>query len=117
MRGKEVVQLYVRDHFASISPSLSKLKRFTKIELEPSEKRTVAFTIGIEDLKFYGKENKWIVEEGKFSLMINSLSKDFIEIFITPLLKWYTNWSPKNSSVSILKVFPFERIIFLCGIQ
>jgi len=77
MRGKEVVQLYVRDHFASISPSLRKLKRFTKIELEPSEKRTVAFTIGIEDLKFYGKENKWIVEEGKFSLMINSLSKDF----------------------------------------
>ena len=33
--------------------------------------------IGIEDLKFYGKENKWIVEEGKFSLMINSLSKEF----------------------------------------
>ena len=77
MKGKEVVQLYVRDHFASISPSLRKLKRFTKIELEPSEKRTVEFTIGIEDLKFYGKENKWIVEEGKFSLMINSLSKEF----------------------------------------
>ena len=77
MKGKEVVQLYVRDHFASISPSLRKLKRFTKIELEPSEKRTVTFTIGIEDLKFYGKENKWIVEEGKFSLMINSLSKEF----------------------------------------
>jgi len=77
MKGKEVVQLYVRDHFASISPSLKKLKRFTKIELEPSEKRTIEFTIGIDDLKFYGKENKWIVEEGKFSLMINSLSKDF----------------------------------------
>ena len=77
MKGKEVVQLYVRDHFASISPSLKKLKRFTKIELEPSEKRTIEFTIGIDDLKFYGKENKWIVEEGKFSLIINSLSKDF----------------------------------------
>ena len=77
MKGKEVVQLYVRDHFASISPSLKKLKRFTKIELEPSEKRTIEFTIGIDDLKFYGKENKWIVEEGKFSLMINSLSKEF----------------------------------------
>ncbi|MBT5354119.1 MAG: beta-glucosidase, partial [Flavobacteriales bacterium] len=71
MKGKEVVQLYVRDHFASISPSLKKLKRFTKIELEPSEKRTIEFTIGIDDLKFYGKENKWIVEEGKFSLIIN----------------------------------------------
>ena len=77
MKGKEVVQLYVRDHFASISPSLKKLKRFTKIELEPSEKRTVEFTVGIDDFKFYGKENKWIAEEGKFSLIINSLSKDF----------------------------------------
>ena len=77
MKGKEVVQLYVRDHFASISPSLKKLKRFSKIELESLEKRTVEFTIGIDDLKFYGKDNKWIVEEGKFSLMINNLSKDF----------------------------------------
>jgi beta-glucosidase len=77
MKGKEVVQLYVRDHFASISPSLKKLKRFTKIELEPSEKRTIEFTIGIDDLKFYGKENKWIVEEGKFSLIINNLTKEF----------------------------------------
>ena len=51
MKGKEVVQLYVRDHFASISPSLKKLKRFTKIEVEPSEKRTIEFIIGIDDLK------------------------------------------------------------------
>jgi beta-glucosidase len=77
VKGKEVVQLYVRDHFASISPSLKKLKRFLKMELAPSEKRTVEFTIGIDDLKFYGKQNKWIVEEGKFSITISNLSKDF----------------------------------------
>jgi beta-glucosidase len=47
------------------------------MELAPSEKRTVEFTIGIDDLKFYGKQNKWIVEEGKFSITISNLSKDF----------------------------------------
>ena len=75
--GKEVVQLYIRDHYATISPSLKKLKRFTKIELEPLEERTVSFTINNDDLKFYGKQNKWITEEGKFSVIVNNLSKDF----------------------------------------
>ena len=77
IKGKEVVQLYVRDHYASISPSLKKLKRFNKIDLDPLEKRTIDFTIGINDLKFYGKENKWIAEEGKFSITISNLSKEF----------------------------------------
>ena len=75
--GKEVVQLYVRDHYATISPSLKKLKRFTKIELKPLQVRTVNFTISSDDLKFYGKQNKWITEEGKFSVIVNNLSKDF----------------------------------------
>jgi len=75
--GKEVVQLYIRDHYATISPSLKKLKRFTKIELEPLEERTVSFTINNDDLKFYGKQNKWITEEGEFSVIVNNLSKDF----------------------------------------
>ena len=75
--GKEVVQLYIRDHYATISPSLKKLKRFTKIELDPLEERTVSFTINNDDLKFYGKQNKWITEEGKFSAIVNNLSKDF----------------------------------------
>jgi beta-glucosidase len=75
--GKEVVQLYIRDHYATISPSLKKLKRFTKIELKPSQVRTVNFTISSDDLKFYGKQNKWITEEGKFSVIINELIKDF----------------------------------------
>ena len=75
--GKEVVQLYIRDHYATISPSLKKLKRYTKIELKPSELRTVNFTISSDDLKFYGIDNNWIVEEGKFSVIINELIKDF----------------------------------------
>jgi len=75
--GKEVVQLYIRDHFASISPPLKKLKRFLKIELDPMQKKTINFDISSDDLQFYGIENQWIVENGKFSAMINNLSKEF----------------------------------------
>jgi len=75
--GKEVVQLYVRDHYASISPPLKKLKRFTKIELNPNEKSTIKFVLNNDDLKFYGTNNNWIVEDGKFSVIIDDLKKEF----------------------------------------
>ena len=77
LKGKEVVQLYIRDHYATISPSLRKLKRFTKIELEPNQKKTVEFEITKSDLKFYGINNDWIVEDGKFSVIINDLKAEF----------------------------------------
>ena len=76
-KGKEVIQLYVRDHYASISPSLKKLKRFAKIELNPNEKSTIKFVLNKDDLKFYGIENNWLVEEGKFSIIIDDLKKEF----------------------------------------
>ena len=77
-KAKEVVQLYIRDHYASISPSLKKLKRFLKIELEVNETRTIEFSIGKDDLQFYGIGNNWITEDGKFSVMISNQSQDFI---------------------------------------
>ena len=76
-KAKEVVQLYIRDHYASISPSLKKLKRFLKIELEANETRTIEFSIGKDDLQFYGIGNNWITEDGKFSVMISNQSQDF----------------------------------------
>ncbi len=77
IRGKEVVQLYIRDHYASVSPCLKKLKRFVKIELEPSETKKVEFRITEKDLQFYGVNNEWITEQGKFSVIIDKQSKDF----------------------------------------
>lgn len=76
-KAKEVVQLYIRDHYATISPSLKKLKRFSKIELAVNETRTVEFLIGKDDLQFYGIGNNWITEDGKFSVMISNQSQDF----------------------------------------
>jgi beta-glucosidase len=76
-QGKEVVQMYIRDHYASISPPLKKLKRFTKVKLKPLETQTIEFTINVDDLKFYGKENQWIAEDGEFTISINALSERF----------------------------------------
>ena len=61
----------------SITRALKKLVRYCKIQLEPSQKQKVTFTLDKKDLEFYGVENKWISEEGTFSVKINNLSEDF----------------------------------------
>jgi beta-glucosidase len=71
--GKEVVQLYTRDHFATISPPLKKLVRYNKILLEPGEVKTVSFTLAAKELGFYNIDNVWVNEPGKHSFYINDL--------------------------------------------
>lgn len=69
-KGKEVVQLYSRDHFASITPSVKRLREFDKIELAAGESKMVKFTITSKDLAFVNADLKWVTEPGAFDLMI-----------------------------------------------
>ena len=75
--GKEVVQLYTRDHVATISPPLRELIRYNKISLEPGEAKTVSFTVDINELGFYNIDNVWVNEPGKHSFYINNLESTF----------------------------------------
>jgi beta-glucosidase len=77
MASEEIVQLYVKDQYASMSPPNRKLKRFSRIKLAPNEQKTVDFEITLEDLKFVNADNEWIAEKGKFNVMIDTLSKSF----------------------------------------
>jgi beta-glucosidase len=75
--GKEVVQLYVSDLVASLSPPGKRLRRFAKVYLEPGQSRTVSFKLRREDLSFIGSDNKPIVEPGQFEVMIAGLKQTF----------------------------------------
>ena len=75
--GKEAVQLYTRDHFATISPPLRKLIRYNKIVLRPGETKTVSFNVSPKDLGFYNAENVWINEPGKHSFYVDVLEDTF----------------------------------------
>jgi beta-glucosidase len=77
VKGKEAVLLYLNDEYASVSRPVKQLKRFSKIELNPGETRTVEFTLNDYDLSFIGVENKRIVEPGKFKIFVNNLSSEF----------------------------------------
>ncbi len=76
--GKEVVQLYLTDLVASVTPSNKRLKRFAKIELAPGESKLVSFTLNGKDLSFIGRDNKPTVEPGEFKVAIGKLSQNFV---------------------------------------
>ncbi|GAB5554691.1 MAG: hypothetical protein Sapg2KO_42820 [Saprospiraceae bacterium] len=74
--GKEVVQMYLRDVVGSISRPMKELKGFEKIELNPGETKTVTFTLNEELLKFYNGNLDWVIEPGKFEVMVGPNSRD-----------------------------------------
>lgn len=76
--GKEVVQLYVSDNFASITPSVKRLRGFDKIDLDAGESSTVVFQLDASDLAFVGINQDWIVEPGSFTVQVASLNSSFV---------------------------------------
>ncbi len=77
IKGKDAVLLYLNDEYGSVSRPVKQLKRFEKIELNPGETKTVEFTLDDYDLSFIGRQNKRIVEPGKFKVFIGKLSSEF----------------------------------------
>ncbi|MFQ6095112.1 MAG: glycoside hydrolase family 3 N-terminal domain-containing protein [Candidatus Bathyarchaeia archaeon] len=74
--GDEVVQLYIRDVVASVSRPVKELRGFKRISLEPGEKRTVTFTLSMDQLAFYDRHMRLVVEPGTFEVMVGASSED-----------------------------------------
>jgi len=75
--GKEVVQMYISDEYASLIPTGKSLKAFEKVQLAPGETKTIHFKIVPKDLQFADAEGKWILESGSFLVKINQLISNF----------------------------------------
>ena len=74
LKGKEVVQLYIKDKFASSTRPVRELKGFQMIELNPGETKNVSFKINSKMLEFYSSRNIWESENGDFELFIGTNS-------------------------------------------
>ena len=75
--GKHSVLLYTTDQIASVTPSVRRLRDFTKLHLEPGEYRDLTFHLRAEDLAFVNREDRWVTEAGTFTVSVGSLSEDF----------------------------------------
>jgi beta-glucosidase len=77
--GAEVVQLYLRDTAASMTRPVKELKGFQRITLAAGEKKRVEFSLAPEQLSFWNKEMRFVVEPGVFKVMVGSNSEDLTE--------------------------------------
>ncbi|MET3029448.1 fibronectin type III-like domain-contianing protein, partial [Flavobacterium sp. UW10123] len=72
--GKEVVQLYIHDEYASIVRPIKELKGFELVNLKKGETKTVNFTLTDKELGFYDNEENYLVEPGTFKIMVGGSS-------------------------------------------
>ena len=73
-KGKEVVQLYIKDRFGSVTRPVRELKGFEMVELNPGETKTVNFEISESLLRFYSANEIWESEPGFFDVYIGTNS-------------------------------------------
>ena len=72
LKGKEVVQLYIKDRYASVTRPVRELKGFELVELKSGETKTVNFEISESLLKFYSANDIWESEPGFFDIFIGT---------------------------------------------
>jgi len=77
IQGYEVVQLYIRDLYANLTPPFRRLRAFEKVFLPATDLKTVKFTIQTDDIKYVGLDNNWTTEKGEFEVMIENLTRKF----------------------------------------
>jgi beta-glucosidase len=85
--GDEVVQLYIRDVASSVTRPVRELKGFERISLRPGERRRVSFRIGPEQLGFYNRDMRFVVEPGEFQVFAGNSSEGGLEAKFTVVEK------------------------------
>jgi len=74
--GDEIIQLYIRDEYSSVTRPVKELKAFKKVVLDSGESQSIEFVITPKMLKFYNIQMKKVVEPGNFKIMIGGSSRD-----------------------------------------
>ena len=75
-RGRETVQVYVRDLVTSVTWADKELKAFTQVDLEAGESRTVNIELPVSRCSIVDSEERRVVEAGDFELLVGYSSKD-----------------------------------------
>ncbi len=77
IKGKEIIQLYVRDIESSVIRPEKELKGFAKVEFDVGEEKDITFTLDKRAFAYYNVDIKdWHVESGDFEILVGSSSRD-----------------------------------------
>ncbi len=81
----ETLQLYIRDVVAKFSRPMRELKAFHKPFVEKGESVSVEFEVGKNQLGYYDKTGKYVIEPGEFEIFVgeNCLAERKVLVEIT----------------------------------
>ena len=74
--GDEVVQLYIKDVYSSVTTPRKTLKGFKRLFIKKGETKKVEFTLTADELSIWNREMKRVVEPGDFEVMVGGNSTD-----------------------------------------
>lgn len=70
IRGKETIQLYMRDLVASNARPVQQLISYKKVSFESKERKIIKFVVNEPMLRFWNNENEFVSEKGEFLLSV-----------------------------------------------
>jgi beta-glucosidase len=74
--GDDVVQLYLHQQSGSASRPVRELKGFRRLQLAPGEKRTVTFSVGSPERRYWSaSERRWVEEAATFDVWAGTDSR------------------------------------------
>jgi beta-glucosidase len=74
--GVEIVQVYVSDVVTSATWVNKALKGFTRVQLEPGEKKTVRVELPWQSFQIVNAQGMTVVEPGEFEILVGPSSRD-----------------------------------------
>ncbi|MHC4554196.1 MAG: glycoside hydrolase family 3 protein [Planctomycetota bacterium] len=81
--GDEVIQLYLKDMSASVTRPIHQLQGFKRIALEPSETKTVTFTLMPEKFSLVNDIGTRLIEPGDFQIRVGGNQTDVLTGTVT----------------------------------
>jgi beta-glucosidase len=75
--GDDIVQLYLRDQFATVTRPLKSLQAFSRVSLKPGESQKVTLVVSPKELSLYDEELKFTQELRSIEVLVGDLIAQF----------------------------------------
>lgn len=75
-KGDEIVQLYIKDIYASMTRPVKELAGFKRLTLDAGEKKRVIFTMKASQMAFLDRDMNWKVEKGEMEIQVGKSSEE-----------------------------------------
>lgn len=74
--GDEIVQIYIRDRYASVVRPNMELVGFKRISLGVGEAKKIAVSFNTGQISYLGEDYQWILEAGDIDILVGASSND-----------------------------------------